>query len=96
MRANSTKMAKLVKLMSFYAWIWNKMQGNFVILFHYAATNRKLDGNWKISANVIHFLLNFVGMVALPVIYGIFSLSSHFFKLRVRIRLYRGAKCSTF
>ena len=32
------------------------------------ATNYKLDGNWKISADVIHFL-SFAGM--LPVILGV-------------------------
>ena len=53
---------------------------NFVlILFHHAATNHKKDGNLKISANVIHFL-SFAGM--LPVILGIFSLSSHFCQAR--------------
>ena len=43
---------------------------NFVyIFFYHAATNYKLDGNWKISANVIHFP-SFAGM--LPVIFWIF------------------------
>ena len=29
---------------------------NFLLsLLHYVATNRKLDGNWKIIANVTHF-----------------------------------------
>ena len=48
-----------------------------LILFYHAATNHKLGGNWKISANVIHFL-SFAGM--LPVIFWIFSPSSHFVK----------------
>ena len=34
-----------------------------LILFNCAATNSKLDGNWKISANVIHFL-SFAGMLS--------------------------------
>ena len=49
-----------------YAWIRNKfiVLNIFflLILFHHAASNHKLDGNWKISANAIHFL-NFAGML---------------------------------
>ena len=55
-----------------------------LILFYHAATSQKLDGNWKISANVIHFL-SFAGM--LPVIFGIFSPSSHFCKARQKPKL---------
>ena len=72
-------MAKLVKFMSFYAWLKQVacFRYNFVlILFHPAATNPKLDGNWKKSANVIHFL-SFAGM--LPVIFGICSHYLFFF-----------------
>ena len=48
---------------------------NFLlILFHYAATNCKLDENWK-CANVTHFS-SFAGM--LPVIFGIFNPLFHF------------------
>ena len=43
-----------------------------------------LDGNWKISANVIHFLC-FAGM--LPVIFGIFSPTSHFCQARQKRKL---------
>ena len=45
-----------------------------LILFHHAATNHKLDGNQKISGNVIH-VLSFAGM--LPVSFWIFSPSTH-------------------
>ena len=38
-----------------------------LISFYHAATNHKLDGNWKISANVIHSVF-FAGM--LPIIFG--------------------------
>ena len=43
-----------------------------------------MDGNWKISANVIHFV-SFAGM--LPFIFGIFSLSSHFCQARQKRKL---------
>ena len=44
-------------------------------MFHYAATNCKLDGNWKISADVIHFLAllaccqSFLGFLARHLIF---------------------------
>ena len=86
MQGKSKKMAKLMKFMSFYAW---KQVACFkynlvLILFHYTATYRKLDGNWKISVNVIHFL-SFACL--LPVIFRIFSPSPHFFQARQKQKL---------
>ena len=54
-------------------------------MFYRAATNHKLDGNWKINGNVIHFL-SFAGM--LQVIFGIFSPSSHFCQVRQKRKLF--------
>ena len=63
---------------------------NFVlILFYHTAKNHKLDGNWKIiKCYVIHFL-NFAGM--LPVIFGIFSQSSHFCQAHQKRKLHDGS-----
>ena len=57
-----------------------------LILFYHAATNHKLGGNWKISANARHFL-SFAGM--LPVILGIFGQSSHFCQARQKTEVAR-------
>ena len=48
-------------------------ENNFVLILF----NMKVDGNWKISANVIQFF-SFAG--PLPVIFRIFRPSSSFFK----------------
>ena len=73
------KMAKLAKFMPGFEISWLFWILVCVDFFYHAATNCKLDGNWKISSNIIHFL-SFAGM--LPIIFGIFGPSSHFCKAR--------------
>ena len=71
-----------------YVQFWNKLIVLDIILcwflLYHAATNH-MDGNWKINANVIHFL-SFAGM--LQVIFGIFSPSSHFCQARQKRKLF--------